>query len=143
MADQPSFNADISSWDMSSVRVANEMFQGATRFNQNLCAWRDDFPYGASDDIFVNSGCTIEDPPRRLFLGPFCASECDPVEDENTGGTLVIDEGPVLPGTGPVLPGDTYPAEPQPPVPSSSSRIKLDSFLLAATAVTFALACSV
>ena len=106
------------------------MFVDAKKFNQDLCAWRYDFPYGdwKSKDIFLNSGCTIQDPPRRLLLGPFCASKCDPIEKEYTGGDLVIDGGP----GGPVLPGDEQ-------FTSSASRIKLDSVLLAATAVTFTL----
>jgi len=34
-----SFNQDISSWDVSSVRVMTNMFYGATAFNQDLSRW--------------------------------------------------------------------------------------------------------
>ena len=61
---------------MSSVSNANKMFQGATKFNQDLCAWQDGFPYGVSEDIFLNSGCTIQTKPRSSLKGPFCASDC-------------------------------------------------------------------
>jgi surface protein len=33
------FNADISSWDVSSVTNMNEMFNQATAFNANISSW--------------------------------------------------------------------------------------------------------
>ncbi len=37
--DATTFNADISTWDVSSVTDMNHMFWGATAFNQDLSAW--------------------------------------------------------------------------------------------------------
>ena len=59
------------------------MFNGASSFNQNLCAWRDSFPYGfaSSNDIFANLGCTFQNRPwlSNNNDGPFCASDCSPI----------------------------------------------------------------
>ena len=80
-----SFNSQISACDISSVTIANAMFEDATLFNQNLCAWRDDFPYNPDytdfqynvvNDMFNGTSCTIKDPPREDTKGPFCASDC-------------------------------------------------------------------
>ena len=35
----PSFNADISGWDVSKVTTFEEMFWGSTAFNQDLSGW--------------------------------------------------------------------------------------------------------
>lgn len=81
------FNIDISGWDLSSVDDVKNMFEGASNFNQNLCAWRDDFPYDEADDIFKDSGCKFEDTPQRGDKGPFCASDCETqeIEQANVG----------------------------------------------------------
>jgi hypothetical protein len=50
------------------------MFKDASSFNQNLCAWKDNFPYDGATDIFVNSGCTFKGNPVSATQGPFCAS---------------------------------------------------------------------
>ena len=72
-----SFNGDVSSWDISSVRGMWSMFGYATSFNKDLCAWRDKFPYNvAVDNIFKDSGCTYQDTPQEDKKGPFCASDC-------------------------------------------------------------------
>ena len=60
------------------------MFNGATSFNQNLCAWGkgassfnlDNSIYDDVDDMFLNSGCTFRDEPNVRNKGPFCASDC-------------------------------------------------------------------
>ena len=54
-------------------------FKGASSFNQNLCSWKNRFPYFYNSvDIFTNSGCTYEasPDPGNPNGGPFCASEC-------------------------------------------------------------------
>ena len=60
------------------------MFAFASSFNQNLCAWRDRFPYGfdTSEAIFDDTACTYTDRPRKRneFGGPFCASDCSSTE---------------------------------------------------------------
>jgi len=54
------------------------MFEGASSFNQDLCAWQDSFPYNDADniDIFTGSGCTYQDTPNETLKGPFCAFDC-------------------------------------------------------------------
>ena len=77
---------------MKTATKAEEMFKGATSFNQNLCAWSDSFPYGNADGIFEDTNCKIQDDPRRQFQGPFCASDCtEPIEneDDNSGEDTV------------------------------------------------------
>ncbi|KAL7526148.1 hypothetical protein ACHAXR_001345 [Thalassiosira sp. AJA248-18] len=80
-----SFNVNIGNWDISSVNNTNMefMFRNAKSFNQDLCAWRDKFPYGPSSwsyngnlNIFVGSGCTFKGDPQLDIQGPFCASSC-------------------------------------------------------------------
>mmetsp|Transcript_7719 Transcript_7719/g.11688 ORF Transcript_7719/g.11688 Transcript_7719/m.11688 type:complete len:116 (+) Transcript_7719:3-350(+) len=61
---------------MTSVTSTREMFKGATSFNQNLCAWQDDFPYSDASGMFVDSGCTYKLDPSSSYQGPFCASTC-------------------------------------------------------------------
>jgi len=53
-----------------------EMFYGATSFNQDLCTWRDSFPYTKAGNIFFDSNCTYQDTPNATQKGPFCASDC-------------------------------------------------------------------
>ena len=94
--DAKSFNQDLSSWNMKTASKAEEMFKGATSFNQNLCAWSDSFPYGNADGIFEDTNCKIQDDPRRQFQGPFCASDCtEPIEneDDNSGDDTVDGNG--------------------------------------------------
>lgn len=52
------------------------LFTGASSFNQNLCAWRDNFPYDQAIEIFSDSGCAYQDKPTEAQKGPFCASNC-------------------------------------------------------------------
>jgi len=69
------------------------MLFGAKAFNQNLCAWKDKFPYGfeGSDAVFDGSGCTYIDRPRRSnpFGGPFCAYDCAPTMAPTVSHTSV------------------------------------------------------
>ena len=69
------------------------MFTGATSFNQNLCAWKEKFPYGfeSSTEIFDNTACTYDARPRQSneFGGPFCASDCSPTESPTLKPTEV------------------------------------------------------
>ncbi len=64
------FNGDISGWDVSSVTITSNMFNGASAFNQNLEEWKDhwstaagtldaDGTYtGNKTDMFKYSGVT-------------------------------------------------------------------------------------
>lgn len=67
---------------ITKAETVQRMFYGATAFNQNLCAWKDNFLYGfeGSAEIFDGSGCTYTERPRETnqFGGPFCASDCAP-----------------------------------------------------------------
>lgn len=74
-----SFNQDLSKWDVSSVVDTKGMFSGASSFNQDLCTWgvnNDNFPYDNANGMFMDSGCTFQDDPKKLGAGPFCASSC-------------------------------------------------------------------
>ena len=84
-AQASSFNSDVSSWNIGSVTNLNDMFEGATSFNQNLCAWGETFPYDPEysgfeynvvNDMFSDSGCAYQDAPQEDTKGPFCASDC-------------------------------------------------------------------
>jgi len=52
------------------------MFKEASSFNQNLCAWKDNFPYSNANEIFADSGCAYTSNPSSVTKGPFCASDC-------------------------------------------------------------------
>ena len=71
-----SINQDVSNFNTSSVTDMSGMFKGASNFNQDLCSWRDSFPYTEAVDIFFNSSCTYQDAPNETQKGPFCASDC-------------------------------------------------------------------
>ena len=80
------FNADLSPWDMSSITRTDMMFQGATKFDQNLCAWGENgYNYDTVDDMFDASGCTYKSDPRQVLKGPFCASECSSDSQQSQG----------------------------------------------------------
>jgi hypothetical protein len=55
----------------------NHMFADAISFNQNLCAWAENFPYTYAFFIFGRSGCTYQSTPQVGQGGPFCASDCN------------------------------------------------------------------
>jgi len=73
-----SFNSDLSNWDVSNVTDMYGFLYNAASYNQNLCAWRDDFPYKHADDVFTYSACNITTKPQEDKKGPFCASDCGP-----------------------------------------------------------------
>ena len=61
---------------------SSSMFKGARSFNQNLCKWKDKFPYDHAKNIFKGSGCSFVDgPPLKKLGGPFCASDCGGLAD--------------------------------------------------------------
>jgi len=70
-------------------------------FNQNLCKWKDTFPYDHSKNIFKGSGCTYSDgPPLKKLGGPFCASDCGGLADTFPTYAPTADEkGTVSPTT--------------------------------------------
>jgi Mycoplasma protein of unknown function, DUF285 len=71
------FNADVSSWDVSSLGDASRMFQEAGNFNQNLCAWGERLPDSAIVvDMFKNTSCPDTSDPSSPLVGPFCHA-CD------------------------------------------------------------------
>ena len=96
------------------------MFTLASSFNQNLCAWRDKFPYGfdTSEAIFDDTACTYTDRPRQSneFGGPFCASDCSPTESPTLKPTL-----PATPPPTAVVTTVPQPAVPQPTYEPSAS----------------------
>ena len=97
------------------------MFTLASSFNQNLCAWKDKFPYGfeTSEAIFDDTACTYTDRPRRSneFGGPFCASDCSPTESPTLKPTTLA---PTPPPTA-VVTTVPQPAVPQPTYEPSAS----------------------
>jgi hypothetical protein len=97
------------------------MFTLASSFNQNLCAWRDKFPYGfdTSEAIFDDTACTYTDRPRQSneFGGPFCASDCSPTESPTLKPTLAATPPPTA-----VLTTVPQPAVPQPTYKPSASE---------------------
>mmetsp|Transcript_21237 Transcript_21237/g.27109 ORF Transcript_21237/g.27109 Transcript_21237/m.27109 type:complete len:99 (-) Transcript_21237:96-392(-) len=55
-----------------------QMFDQAKVFNQNLCRWKDDFPYNNAENIFRLSGCRFDETPAT-DQGSFCiVSDCGP-----------------------------------------------------------------
>ena len=89
----------LDKWQLSSMTRVDQMFDGATNFNKNLCAWGEQasFSYNRVDDMFVNSGCTFKDDPTRANKGPFCASRCEPGwQDEIEEEEEVVEKEPVL-----------------------------------------------
>ena len=56
----------------------DNMFPGALSFNQNLCSWKFDFPYGSTATFGTATACTFPDDPKEDNLGPFCANDCKP-----------------------------------------------------------------
>ena len=80
------FNQDLSGWNISSVMDTQSMFQGASSYNQNLCAWGTQI-YEPNDNttirnisvsiMFGSSGCLYVDDPvlsATSISGPFCQS---------------------------------------------------------------------
>lgn len=86
-----SFNQDLSTWDISSVRDMTSMFSGATSFHQDLCAWGSNedrkFPYDNAEGIFFNTNCTYQENPVMEQGGPFCGSTCGAVIVTTTSTT--------------------------------------------------------
>jgi surface protein len=72
-----SFDRDLSNWDVSNVAEIYYMFKNADSFNQNLCTWKDNFPYLNATYIFANTSCTYQDTPDIEQNGPFCDSLCN------------------------------------------------------------------
>jgi hypothetical protein len=97
------FNADVSSWDLSSATSFSGMFRLARAFDQdltpwagyfapgvgnfkdmfrgsgigqNLCSWDSTFPYGANvDSMFLGAdNCQNQTSPVQEVGGPFCAN---------------------------------------------------------------------
>ena len=60
-----SFNIDLSAWNISGESSMEFMFQNATSFNQNLCSWKERFPYDDAVDIFEGSACTNTTTPQK------------------------------------------------------------------------------
>ena len=59
---QPTFDEDISSWDVSQATDMRNMFLNATSFRQNLCPWGDRLEsFIAMDNMFTNTSCTAAD----------------------------------------------------------------------------------
>jgi surface protein len=83
--DAKSFNQDISSWNVRSVNSKNgygfiSMFDGATRFRQNMCPWKetafaaatesleDEWRKRATDaNMFTNTSCPYPNDPPTSF----------------------------------------------------------------------------
>lgn len=83
--DAKSFNQDISSWSVQSVKRKNgygfiSMFDGATRFRQDMCAWKTTVFSDASEsseeewrkratdaNMFTNTSCTSRNDPPTGF----------------------------------------------------------------------------
>jgi hypothetical protein len=62
----PSFNQDTSNWNVANVIDFTQMFDGASAFNQNLCAWRR-YLYSPSQKkcskMFMSSACPNKKSP--------------------------------------------------------------------------------
>ena len=73
------FNQDIGGWDVSKVTDMQYMFStfnGATAFNQNLCAWKDHniLTGTTTTSMFVSSGCTIKTDPTSAAVCQSCSN---------------------------------------------------------------------
>jgi Mycoplasma protein of unknown function, DUF285 len=69
------FNSDISTWNMSSLMVGRNIFDGAYLFNHSLCAWGNTMPEQADvTGMFANSSCPEWGNPmfNDTVPGPFC-----------------------------------------------------------------------
>jgi len=70
------FNANISSWDVSSVTDVELMFAEASTFNQNLCQWKWTLsPNATVTNMFLDTSCPYDDvDPRLEAIGfiPLC-----------------------------------------------------------------------
>lgn len=75
------FNTDLSSWDMTSAISFSEMFEGATSFAQNLCAWEEALLGRdlVTSDMFVATACEsqLDAMYTNQFVGPLCGI-CQP-----------------------------------------------------------------
>jgi len=61
---------------VSSVTTMQNMFNGASAFNQNLCAWKDDIfvnsPLPTITNMFTNSGCGTDPGPSSTNVCQSC-----------------------------------------------------------------------
>ena len=72
----------LSSWICFSPLLELTTSDPPRSFNQNLCKWKDTFPYDHAKNIFKGSGCAFVDgPPLKKLGGPFCASDCGGLAD--------------------------------------------------------------
>ena len=80
----------LDEWQLSSMTRSDQMFDGATSFNKDLCTWGEQasFSYNRVDDMFVNSGCTYTADPTQANKGPFCASTCGATIDDTVNDTV-------------------------------------------------------
>lgn len=67
-----SFNQDVSGWNVSAATELRWMFNGATSFSQDLCAWGSLLPANAKvDGMFQHTSCPNQSDPLGP-QGPFC-----------------------------------------------------------------------
>ncbi|KAL7520437.1 hypothetical protein ACHAWX_005164, partial [Stephanocyclus meneghinianus] len=90
------FNQDISGWNISRVTDMSKMFRFATKFNQNLCAWKDDFPYGRADGIFYGSGCNYTATPTYPWSSFCYSSECSVAPSDSPSISMAPSQTPPL-----------------------------------------------
>jgi len=83
------FNQNLNSWNIGKVANTSYMFYGAYKFNQDLCRWGEiqTFPYDNANNMFLGSGCNYLGNPQEANKGPFCASQCGPVYNDDVGPT--------------------------------------------------------
>jgi hypothetical protein len=71
--DATNFNQAIGYWNTSKVSNMAFMFNSATSFNQDLCAWYNNLQIGTSvDDMFSSSSCTNAANPDFITKLSFC-----------------------------------------------------------------------
>lgn len=117
-----SFNGSLSNWQLSTIGMnADNMFNNASAFNQELCGWGDTFPYD-STDVFVNSGCEYQDDPQMDMQGPFCGSDCVPTTSPTSIPTNLPTKSPSSPTT--VSPTTASPTAASPTAASSTQTSK-------------------